>query len=62
MSRRAELLREIAVAAARAKELNLHETAFLLGVAHLGLQTKLAKISSNELEAFAAQARYQFDD
>ena len=40
MSRRAELLREIAALVAEAKDLHLADTAFLLGVAHLELQTK----------------------
>lgn len=47
------LLGEIERLITRAKQLKLKDSAFLLNVAHLDLQTKIHEISDDELEALA---------
>jgi len=61
-NRRAELLRQISALIAEAKELHLTDTAFLLKVAHLDLQTKINNISVSELQAFTEHIRSHIED
>ena len=61
-NRRAELLCAIEAVVEEAKALHLIDTAFLLSVAHLDLQTKLNGISDSELQAFTEHIRSQVED
>jgi len=59
---RAELLRKIVALIVEAKELHLTDTAFLLNVVHLDLQTKINNISASELQAFTEHIRSRIED
>ena len=49
---RLALLEQIAQLIAKAKSLNLTESAFLLGMTHLELQTKIYNINEDEMQSF----------
>jgi hypothetical protein len=51
------LLKQIAELIARAKQLDLPNTVFLLNMAYLDLQTKIHDINDEELEAFSRAVR-----
>lgn len=51
------LLEDIARLIARARQLELKDSAFLLEIAHLDLKTKIYKISDDELHALTMAAR-----
>jgi hypothetical protein len=51
------LLQKIAELIAEAKTLNMPETAFLLKMAHLDLQTKIYRIDDAELQTFIGVVR-----
>ena len=61
-NRRTELLRKIAAMIVEAKDLHLTDTAFLLNVVHLDLQTKINNISASELQAFTEHIRSRIED
>ena len=54
---RHSLLQKIAELIAEAKGLNMPETAFLLKMAHLDLQTKIYRIDDAELQTFIGAIR-----
>lgn len=54
---RVVLLNSIAELIEKAKGLGLKDSAFLLNMAHLDLQTKIHRIDDDELSAFTAAAR-----
>ena len=51
------LLTQIGELIARAKQLDLHDTVFLLNMAYLDLQTKIHGINDEELDAFSRAIR-----
>ena len=54
---RFSLLQKIAELVAEAKGLNMPETAFMLKMAHLDLQTKIFEIDDVELQTFIGAVR-----
>jgi hypothetical protein len=58
---RHSLLKKIAELVAEAKALGLAETAFLLKMAHLDLQTKIYRIDDAELQTFVGAIRSSLD-
>ena len=56
------LLKKIAEVVAEAKSLNLADTAFLLKMAHLDLQTKIYRIDDSELQTFIGVIRSSLDE
>jgi hypothetical protein len=58
---RHSLLKKIAELIAEAKGLGLADTAFLLKMAHLDLQTKIYRIGDAELQTFVGAIRSSLD-